>query len=286
MSTRRDCLRRDLVKCEELQKLVHPPADVLLNVIPPTVRDKWRSRPTPELVWRLEVLCACGPKPSGNRAATRLMHHRAMRAAWETYLYCAFACGFFEGKRGNKLRGDLTGNKPDGFRSAMAECMTCWFLAGRMGFPVTEHAPGRKAKMLDMRTVIGGQQVGVEVKAPLRDLPPGREAWSGHDGDKVEKDLDDANKKFADDVANILVLVPQLRTSVSMFRPQLVSALYGEEIITRPIDTRTGEPAGPVTTEFFPSGKFLRRRQQNGGSSLFRVGNSQPDGDVGLAFIA
>ncbi len=193
-----------------------------------------------------------------------LMHRRAVRAAWETYIYCAFACGLFDGDKGKDLRGRLASRKSDNFRSALAECMACWFLAGRMQFPVTGHAPGRGAKMLDMLAVIESQNVGVEVKAPYRERPRGGEAWCGHDGDLIARCLDTANKQFADDVANILVLAPQLRTPVSTLRVQLVSALYGQEKITCPIDTRTGGPAGPVTIKFAPDGRLLRRRQQSG----------------------
>lgn len=244
--------------------LVQPPADVLSEVIPPRVREDWQANPTEELLQRLGFLCASGPRPSDRLAAMRMMHSRAVRAAWEAYVYCAYACGFFTGSKAADLCARLASRSPADFRSAMAECMACWFLAGRLRLPVGGDAPGRGAKMLDMRTVIDRQDVGVEVKAPHRERPPEGQAWCGHDGDLIEKSLDTANKQFADDVPNILVLAPQLRTPVSTFRVQLVSALYGEEKITCPIDTRTGGPAGPVTTKFFPEGKLLRRRQPNG----------------------
>lgn len=245
-------------------ELIQPPPDVLAVVIPPQVRDGWRTNPTPELLRRLEFLAACGPRPSNEEAWMRLMHCRAVRAAWETYVYSAYACGFFEGKRGRELRGRLASRDPDDFRSAMAECLACWFLAGKHQFVVTADAPGRGAKVLDMAAVIVDQDVGIEVKAPRREMPSAGEAWSGHDSDLLCHCLDAANKQFTDDVPNILVLVPELRTPVYQLRVQLVTALYGEEKITCLIDTRTGGPAGPVTTEFFPEGKLLRRRQPSG----------------------
>ena len=189
-------------------QLIQPPPDVLLNAIPPQVRDDWRSNPTDELIRRLKFLCACGPRPSDDMKAICLMHDRAVRAAWETYVYCAFACGFFQGQRGADLRGRLASKDPADFRSAMAECMVCWFLAGRLGLLVTGDAPGRGAKMLDMRAVIDSRDVGVEVKAPYRERPPQGQPWWGHDGNLIARSLDTANKQFADDVANILVLVP------------------------------------------------------------------------------
>ena len=244
--------------------LIKPPPDPLRVAIPPNIRDKWRRNPTPELIRRLEFLCACGPKPSDALERARLMHYRAVRAAWETYVYCAFACEFFDGDRGKELLARLRSRKPENLRSAMAECLACWFLAGRLALPVEGDAPGRGKKKLDMRTVIDDQSVGVEVKAPYSELPPEGQPWCGHDGDLLAQCLDRANRQFANDTANILILVPELKTPVSTLRVQLGSALYGEEKITCPIDTRTGGPAGPVTTKFFPEGMLLRRRQPDG----------------------
>ena len=246
------------------KKLIHPPAKPLLAAIPPEVREGWGKNPTSELPRRLEFLCACGPKPSDDLGMMRLMHHRAVRAAWETYVYCAFACGLFAGNRGKELQGRLASRNPDNFRSAMSECLACWFLAGRLGLPVTGNASGRGAKMLDMKTIIDCHDVGVEVKAPHREHPLEGQVWYGHDGDLLVQCLDTANKQFADDVANILILVPQLRIPVAVLRRQLVTALYGEEKITCSIDTRTGGPAGPVNTKFFPDGRLLRRRRPSG----------------------
>ena len=244
--------------------LFRPPRDPLLAAIPPEVRDEWRWNPTQELIWRLEGLCACGPRPSSDSQAVRLMFRRARRAAWETYVYCAFACGLLEGERGIELRGRLASSNADDFRSAMAECLTCWFLAGRLGLPVTGDAPGRKGKNLDMTAFVGGQGVGVEVKAPHRDRPTEGEAWWGHDADLLARCLDRANRQFPGNGANVLAVVPELRTPVSLFRVQLVTALYGQEVITFPVDTRTGSRAGPVTTQFRPDGRLLRRRQPSG----------------------
>ena len=50
-------------------KLIQPPTDPLLAAIPLDVRDDWRGNPTPELIRRLEFLCACGPRPSDDLKA-------------------------------------------------------------------------------------------------------------------------------------------------------------------------------------------------------------------------
>jgi hypothetical protein len=202
-----------------------------------------------------------------------------MRASWESYVYSAFACGFFDGDRGKDLRGRLASKGEHDFRSAMAECLTCWFLAARLRFTVTPDAPGRGAKNLDMMTIIGSQEVGVEVKAPYREMPPPGTGWHGDDADLLANRLESAQKQFSRETANILVIVPQLRTPVHSYRTQLVTALYGEEKITCQIDLRTGAAVGPITTEFFHEGKLLRRRQPSG--ALIK-----PDGSPGFTRVS
>ncbi len=241
---------------ESFPQLIEPPSNVLLDVFPLDVRDRWRQSGRPDLLRRLQFMTASGPAPSSPRMAMLLRHCRAVRAAWETYIFCAFDYGFFSGGRGKDLYSKLQGEDPEGFRSAMAECIACWFFAGRSGFPVDSVACGRKGKILDMQVLVEGTWVGVEVKAPHREVP--EEAWHGHDGDILANRLREANKKFHRDRPNILVLVPQLRTPVSQLRVQLTSALYGQEVITQRIDTRTGTPIGETMTEFVQDGLLLR----------------------------
>lgn len=124
-------------------------------------------------------------------------------------------------------------------------------------------AQGRNGKMLDMRTVINGQEVGVEVKAPYQEPEPPRQCWIGDDASRLRQCLDTANTQFSNDVANILIIVPHLRTSVFNDRVQLVSALYGQEKIILTMDTETGTTIDE-TTKFFPDGRLLRRRLPNG----------------------
>lgn len=243
-------------------KYIQPPLDVLQNVIPLHVREKWRSNPTEELLQRLNILCACGPIPWDERKAMYMLSNRARRVAWETYVFCAYACGFFEGSKGKDLRARLADSGTKNFRSAISECMACWFLAGRMHLPIIGDAPGRKKKNLDMQTIIKGQKVGVEVKAPYQE--PSSPVWKENDGNLISSSLKSANEQFSDDVPNILLLIPRLRIPLSQDRSQIVSALYVKEYITGKIDSQTGSSAGPITTKLFPEGSFLRRRQPSG----------------------
>ena len=78
-----------------------------------------------------------------------------------------------EGERGKEVRSRLASTDAECFRSAMAECEVCWFLAGRKRLPLVADAPGRNGRNLDMRIVVNAVDVGVEVKAPFRERPKG-----------------------------------------------------------------------------------------------------------------
>lgn len=235
------------------------PRDPLKEVFTEEVRAKWASsrNPSRALQWRLEVLGASGLSPSDPVQAEHLRWLRAHKSAWETYLMVAFACGMFDGERGTELRGRFIAIDDAGFRSAMAECMTCWFLADRMKLPVSGDAAGRTVKKLDMKFVLREGEVGVEVKAPFREPPEGTAIWYGDDSDKILSCVAAANKQFSPDSENLLVIAPVLRTRMFGDRGVLVRALYGESIITFLVNTRTGE-GGEPRSEFSPRGKFLK----------------------------
>lgn len=260
-----------------------PPRDPLRAVFTPEARATWRKNLTPELVQRLEILCACGPYPSDPARAAKLRCLRARKAAWEAYLFTAFACGMFEGSRGNDLRCRLTSTDADDFRSAMAECLVCWFFAGKMKLPVDPEAAGRNSRTLDMRLVTDQGKIGVEVKSPFRELPkppPGKHtvSWSGDDSDKIAQALESANKQFDDDTPNILAIVPQLRRRMFSHRTDLLKAAFGHSKITWQINMATGETR-PTDVEFFPDGKFLNT-EGPGGKPL------KPDGFPGYRRIS
>jgi len=246
--------------------LIQPPDRPLNDVYTPQVLCRLRkvSNPSSALLYRLAVIEACGPPPSDSDRARKLMYLRAQKAAWGTYLYTAFACGMFEGHRGAELRGRLTSASDDDFRSAMAECMACWFLAGKLKLPVCASMAGRSGHKLDLGVELSEGMTGVEVKAPYRELPEG--AWHGDDSDALQQCMDTANRQFTDDCPNILFLVPYLRNrSLLEWRLPLVKAFYGQEKLTFTVDIRTGSAVGPVQNRFFPDGKFLSREKPGGG---------------------
>jgi hypothetical protein len=239
-----------------------PPSDVLMDVFTPAIRQGWRARKSDELTHRLSILSACGPYPSDPLLAADIRYWRAKRAAWETYLFTAFACGFFEGTRGRDLRNRLRCHSQEGFLAAIAECMTCWFLAGKHGLPLIADAPGRNGRNLDMKVIVSGHDVGVEVKAPFRETPTER-LWCGDDSEKIAQVMDAANKQFSDGIANVLVIAPSLRRPMYSHRRDLLKAAFGQSKITWEINPRSGD-IGPTKVRFFADGRFLSTASSSG----------------------
>lgn len=246
-----------------------PPRDPLKRLFTPDVLQSWRRRPTEELEHRLNILSVCGPMPSEPRRATEVMYLRARKAAWDTYLYTAFACGMFEGERGNDLRARLTSRNGDNFRGAMTECQACWLFAGKIKLCVAPIAAGRNGRNLDLGLQLAEQEVGVEVKAPYRETPQGGISL-GDDSDKIRQTLDSANHQFSDDRPNIIVLVPYLRWPLFTHRHDLLKAAFGQSKLTWSVNVQTGD-GGPAESKFFPDGKFLNA-ERPGGAPL------KPDG--------
>lgn len=214
------------------------------------------SATTEEVKRRLEILGACGPRPSDAHAALTLRHARAWKAAWEAYLTAAFCCGLFEDAAGRDLRARLTSARFDDFRSAMAECLVSWFLSSRFGWTVIPRPQGRPGRVLELRArVTGGQEVNIEVKAPF--VPTPTDSWSGDDGEVLAGCLDEANKQFAESTSNLLVIVPKLRLAAFDHRYQVVRTFIAEEKIE--VSFLSGGGAAVIGTGFSLDGKFLKR---------------------------
>ena len=98
-------------KTHMVAHLIRPPDGPLGDAIPESVRKKWRKKPTLELRWRLRILSATGPVPCEYGNIGRCLCDRAQRAAWETYLHSAYACGLMESSRGKDILGFQPGNR-------------------------------------------------------------------------------------------------------------------------------------------------------------------------------
>jgi hypothetical protein len=212
------------------------------------------GNPSNELTLRLQVLAAGGLNSHNQRGQAL----RAYKAAWEVYLFAAFACGLFDGLHGADLRSRLTGTDDDNFRSAMSECIAAWYLAGKRKLPIEPRPQGRPGHPLEFVVGLADGGINVEVKAPYR--PITSNFWWGDDADALQSVLHSANKQFAAGQRNLLIVVPRLRADVfGSFRVPIERAFIGETVIQIPIDKRTGGPAGPTTFPFKPSGDFAKK---------------------------
>ncbi len=114
--------------------LLIPPEEPLKDVFTVEVieRLKTRSSFSESAKYRLEVLSASGPDVKDWETNWEVSRLRAQKAAWDIYIYTAFANGLFEGTDGNDLRGRLTSPDDGDFRSGMAECLACWVFSGKL----------------------------------------------------------------------------------------------------------------------------------------------------------
>jgi hypothetical protein len=229
------------------------------RVFSPAVIERFARRldsVSPALRERYDAVTASGPYPSEASRARRLRIWRARRAAWEAYLDAADATGLLD----EDLVSRLTGEHEPGFRSAIAEAMACWVLAGKLGLKVQPRPPGRKLHRLDLAAEGTVGTFHVEVKAPAEVPIPESGVWNGDDSAVLVDCLRQANEQFAEGVANVLVVVPQFRTPVVNDRNQLIRAFIGEPAITWAVNMKTGAAVGETETVFLPRGHLVRSR--------------------------
>jgi hypothetical protein len=239
------------------------PADPLAAIFTRDALDRLvgPDRPSPQLALRLRVLTAHGPMPDADYRdlLTTVRHDRAQRAAWDAYVGAAFACGFFEHQDGADLRRRLTDVDDNNFRSAVTECMACWFLAGKLRQSVSPRPVGAPGKVPDLCIERDDGNITVEVKAPYREpLPVMHSGVIPDDSDMLASAVDEANRQFARGTRNLLFLVPTTR-SRRLERRELIKAFFGQTKIVVPLDLeRPGTRSGPAHTEFFAEGKLLK----------------------------
>jgi len=233
------------------------PAEPLWEIFTPDVIAKLRQErsPSSRLQCRLAILDAGGLNPSWQNRELR-----AFKAAWEAYLTAAFAIGLFDGVQGKELRARLTGTDDNNFLSAISECFAAWYLAGHRRLSVRPRPPGRDRHLLEFLIECAGGDINVEVKAPHRQFA-GETFWWGDDSDLLEGAIQHAQKQFAKGQRNLLVVHPRLRLSIfpKFHRTPIERAFVGEEVITIPLNTATGGPAGPDYVAFKQNGRLLKR---------------------------
>ena len=236
------------------------PSDPFRAVFTDDVIARLRSRqnPTDQLTHRLKVF-----ETSGQQSGPYAIRRRALKAAWDAYLYAGFALGLFEGEHGKELLSRLTGVDDDSFRSGMSECLAAWYLAGPLGLSVEPRPEGRPGHPLEFVIRHPDGDINVEVKAPYRPMLTEGFAWFD-DSDMFIGGLKAANKQLSQTTKNLLVVVPQMSVQITKeFRTPLEKAFIGETMISTPIDLRTGGPAGPTTYPFEERGHLTRSGKES-----------------------
>lgn len=222
-----------------------------------------------QLDLRLKVLTASGPYPREPSSAHVLENCRALKAAWDTYIHAAYACGLMKGSDGNDRLARLRDTDDENFRSALAECQACWYFSGKLRLSVEPPPPAKGGRRPDLVVHLPSGPAFVEVKAPYKD-PPTERTWCGDDADTLAGCVDEANGQFKKNGINILCIVPSLRIPVYGSRYQLLRAFIAEEKIQVPLNLNTGEMTGPARSIFSPDGKFLSLRYKSGRDTAFR----------------
>ena len=222
---------------------------------------KLRASKSKNLKWRLDVLesmSTIGQKESPLGWHSRL---RATRLIWGHYLAGAEAAGLFQEGCTADMLARLRSADDENFRSALAECAAAWYLRDVLGFALEARPCGRNARQLEFVASVEDLEFHVEVKSPHRARPESG-SWSGDDSDLLQSAMKSAEKQFDNDVANLLVIVPDLRTDVFDNRRQVVSAFFGETAFAWLIDTRTGEATGDEGISYKHDGHFLKRHSR------------------------
>lgn len=242
------------------------PADPLRAVFDEDVLSSMRSRPCPSeaLTFRREVIESDTASCSEPHEQERVRWLCAQRSAWNDYLRAALECGLLQGASGNDLRARLTGLDDHNFRSAMAECMACWLFATRLHLPVSPRPSGRGAHKLELIVSTAVGDIYVEVKAPAPYVREEGDILFGDDARILARCLRDANKQFEKGHMNLLLLAPQLRTPVCMWRDQLLNAVLGHIVFTMVLNAQTGQRVRDLEAEFVPDGNFLRTNLPSG----------------------
>ncbi len=222
----------------------------------------------PSAEFRYRVLSL--PYAQNNRldlAASDQQLYEQTRERWNRWIANAVSAGLFREPHGAELKSRLTGIDHNGFRSALAECMTCWALSSELGLQVQPRPSGRGGCVLEFAVQTSQGDISFEVKSP-------RLRRSTHFGPQREESaaamnmysaalamraaLRSANRQFARARRNILVIaLPEIEKGpaampCSEWSAALIRAFYGEQ---RTVAARSG----PSANQFVAEGNFLKQ---------------------------
>jgi hypothetical protein len=192
--------------------------------------------------------------------------YESTRKRWNGWIANAVSVGLFEEPYGAELKSRLTGIDLDGFRSSLAECLTCWALSSQLGLQVLPRPAGRGGHVLEFAVQSSAGEISFEVKSPrLRRAtyfePELEERVLLHPYSAaiaMRAAMRSANRQFAGARQNILVIaIPEIERSSSATTSEtwsaaLVRAFYGEY----PVLTI---PSAWSTSHSTKEGNFLKR---------------------------
>jgi hypothetical protein len=200
-------------------------------------------------------------------AACERQLYESVRERWKRWIASAISAGLFQGSHGAELRNRLTGIDDDGFRSALAECMTCWALSSELGLQVQPRPSGRRGRVLEFAVRTSQGEIDFEVKSPR--LRSSTHFGPEPEGSPVATDvycaalamraaLRYANRQFAAARRNILVIaLPEIEQGSAAvpgktWPASLIRAFYGDQRVI------TSLP-GSAATQFVAKGNLLER---------------------------
>jgi hypothetical protein len=187
------------------------------------------------------------------------------RERWNQWIGAAHASDLFEEPHGTELLNRLTGIDDDGFRSALAECMSCWALSHDLGLKIQPRPSGRERRILEFATPAGEGEICFEVKSPRLQYRqfadfngPGNGVIADYSAAlSIGAALRSANGQFSHTRRNVLVIaVPQTGNQPIAAHPvewcsSIVRAVYGNQVL------QTGRSAG-AGNGTLADGHFLR----------------------------
>jgi hypothetical protein len=176
-------------------------------------------------------------------AACEQQVYEQTRDRWNRWIARAIAAGLFQEPHGAELKSRLTGIDHDGFRSALAECMTCWALSSELGLQVQPRPSGRGGCVLEFAVQTNHAEISFEVKSPRfrgsslfgpapEESAAALKVYSG--AFAMRAALRSANRQFARARRNILVIaLPEIEKgpAAMLFErwpASLIRAFYGE----------------------------------------------------------
>lgn len=143
-------------------------SDILSEIFTDRIVERLRKSAADSLDvdFRFRVLSLADTNIAYSNSAPEQQLYFRTRQRWNLWIAAAASAGLFEQPHGPELRSRLTGVDSNGFRSALAECMTCWALSSELGLQIQPRPCGRDGRILEFAADTPQGEVFFEVKSP------------------------------------------------------------------------------------------------------------------------